>query len=65
MEKTPQPQHEVYAACGGRLDHPARYPSALFQGQRVYFCTRACLKAFEKDPERFMAGEIEHPTDEE
>jgi YHS domain-containing protein len=29
----------------------------------VYFCTRACLRAFESDPDRFMAGEIEHPAD--
>lgn len=58
---TPQP---VEAACGGRLDHPERYPSALYRGQRVYFCTKACLKAFERDPERFMAGEIEHPSEE-
>lgn len=51
----------VFAACGGILDHPQRYPSALYRGKQVYFCTKACLKAFQQDPDRFMAGEIEHP----
>ncbi|HEX2696960.1 MAG TPA: YHS domain-containing protein [Anaerolineales bacterium] len=40
------------------------YPSAIYQGEQIYFCTQACLRAFEKDPDRFMAGEIEHPLDE-
>jgi YHS domain-containing protein len=65
MENKIPTQDEVFAACGGRLDHPARYPSALHKGTLVYFCTKACLKAFENDPVRFMAGEIEHPADEE
>lgn len=51
----------VFAVCGGKIEDPEKYPSAIFHGKRVYFCTLACLKAFESDPERFMAGEIEHP----
>lgn len=65
MQNSPEPRKEVFAACGGRLDHPERYPSALYHGEQVYFCTKACLKAFEKEPDRFMAGETEHPTNEE
>jgi YHS domain-containing protein len=49
-------------ACGGTLSDPGKYPSALYRGQRFYFCTRACLRAFEQDPDPFMAGDIEHPT---
>jgi YHS domain-containing protein len=49
--------------CGGKLTNPEKYPSAIYRGKRVYFCTRACLRVFESDPDRFMAGEIEHPTD--
>lgn len=52
-------------ACGGKLRDTAGYPSALYRGERVFFCTRACLRVFEQDPDAFMAGEIEHPTDEE
>ncbi|HBG74749.1 MAG: hypothetical protein A2X25_11990 [Chloroflexi bacterium GWB2_49_20] len=51
--------------CGGKIKDPECYPSAIFRGERVFFCTQACLRAFESDPERFMAGEIEHPLDEE
>ena len=52
-------------ACGGAIQNPEHFPSAIFRGERVYFCTQACLGAYESDPERFMAGEIEHPVDEE
>lgn len=45
------------------MKDPQKYPSAIFHGERVFFCTLACLKAFESDPERFMAGEIEHPEE--
>jgi YHS domain-containing protein len=48
-------------ACGGKLKDTAGYPSAVYRGELVFFCTRACLVGFEHDPDRFMAGEIEHP----
>lgn len=51
--------------CGGEIKDHALYPSALYEGERVYFCTRACWRAFETAPDRFMAGEIEHPMEEE
>jgi YHS domain-containing protein len=62
----PQPttsEQELLTACGGKIKDPQKFPSAVFHGERVYFCTQACLNAFESDPERFMAGEIEHPED--
>lgn len=59
---TPTP---ILSVCGGKLDEPEKYPSADYHGQRVYFCTQACLRAFEQDPERFIAGEIDHPTEED
>jgi YHS domain-containing protein len=52
-------------ACGGKLQDPTQYPSALFRGERIYFCNRACLRAFEENPDLFMAGKIEHPADDE
>jgi len=55
----------VKTQCGGILTEPEKYPSADFQGQRVYFCTQACLRAFMENPDGFMAGEVEHPLDEE
>ena len=56
---------EFKTACGGKLKDPGNYPSAIYRGERIYFCTRACLRVFEKDPDPFMSGEIEHPIHEE
>ncbi|HNK62725.1 MAG TPA: hypothetical protein PKL78_02465 [Anaerolineales bacterium] len=62
---TGHPSPEIKSACGGTLKDPSAYPSAMFHGERVYFCTKACLKAFLAEPEAFMAGEIEHPLEED
>ena len=52
-------------ACGGTLAYPENYPSAMYRGEKVYFCMRACLRVFQQDPDAFMAGEIEHPIAED
>ena len=54
----------VKTVCGGILAEPERYPSAVYRGEVIYFCTQACLRAFEQAPEAFMAGEIEHPLED-
>jgi YHS domain-containing protein len=59
------PSEAPVTACGGKIQGDNRYPWADYQGRRVYFCTQACLRAFESAPDAFMAGEIEHPTDAE
>jgi YHS domain-containing protein len=64
-ETIPVPPPEYKTACGSNLNDPAGYPSAIHRGSRVYFCTRACLRVFEQDPDAFMAGEVEHPLDED
>jgi len=58
-------QQEIKAACGGVLKDPPAYPSAEFNGETVYFCTNACLKVFLRAPEALMAGDIEHPLEDE
>ena len=57
------PEHKT--ACGGKLKDPTKYPSVTYRGEQVYFCTRACLRVFEGNPDAFMAGEVEHPLEEE
>ena len=52
-------------ACGGELGNPEGFPSAIYRGENVYFCLRACLRAFKQNPDPFIAGEIEHPTVED
>ena len=54
---------EIKTVCGGILKDPQNYPSAEYKGEFVYFCAQGCLNAFEKDPDRFIAGEIAHPLD--
>jgi YHS domain-containing protein len=56
---------EYKTACRSNIKDPTKYPSAEYRGQQIYFCTRACLQAFEQDTEGFMTGEIEHPLDED
>ena len=51
--------------CGTDIEDATEYPSALYKGEMVYFCTRACLRVFQEEPDRFIAGEIDHPSDEE
>ncbi len=63
-EKTDQPGNFV-TACGGTIQNENEYPSAYYQGRRVFFCLHACLRAFELNPEAFMEGKIEHPLGEE
>ena len=56
---------EYRTACGGTIKDPTKYPSADYRGETIYFCTRACLRVFKEDPNAFMAGEVEHPTEED
>jgi len=56
---------EFRTACGGTINDPMKYPSAEYRGETIYFCTRACLRVFKEDPQAFMAGEVEHPTEED
>ena len=62
---TVEPEPIYKTACEGKLKDPTTYPSAMYRGERVYFCTRACLRVFEQDPDSFMAGEVEHPIEED
>jgi YHS domain-containing protein len=54
---------QAKTACGGTISHPESFPNGVYRGKRVYFCTLACLKVFEVNPDLFMAGEIEHPIE--
>ena len=63
-DATVTPNSEYKTACGGKLKVPTNYPSAFYKYQEIYFCTLACFRAFEKDPEPFMAGEVKHPVHE-
>ena len=57
------PARTIHTACGGEIKDPDRYPSAIHKGKRIYFCTAACLDAFQTDPEHCMAEAIEQLGD--
>ncbi len=63
MEEETQQAYTATAACGGQLKAAKDVPSAIYRGEQVFFCTQACLRVFEQDPDPFMAGEIEHPVE--
>lgn len=65
MEGTTQSADVARTACGGKLKDARDFPSALYGGERIYFCHQACLRVFEQFPDAFMAGQIEHPKKED
>ena len=65
IESDPAQIPEYKTACGSKLKDPAKFPNAIHRGERIYFCTRACLRVFEQDPDLFIAGEVEHPLEED
>jgi YHS domain-containing protein len=55
----------VKTVCGGILTEPEKYPSMIFKDDRLYFCTRACMRVFQENPQAFLDGEVEHPLEED
>lgn len=43
--------------CKMEVDPEKAPAKAEYKGQIYYFCSPACKKAFEKDPERYLKGE--------
>lgn len=64
-QTTLPPKQEFRTACGGIITDPSKYPREEYRGETTYFCTEACLNVFLLNPDAFMAGEVEHPHDEE
>ena len=62
MDEGIRPTATAETACGGKLKDTRDFPSALYGEERIYFCSQACLQAFEQDPDAFMAGQ--HPKKE-
>ncbi len=58
----PLEEPKFITACGGKIKDPSKYPSADYRGERIYFCTQACLDMFLLNPDPFMAGDVEHPA---
>ncbi len=59
----PREGDAIPVACGGVIKFSEDTPWAVYRGAVVAFCTPACKREFEKDPDPFMAGEILHPVE--
>jgi YHS domain-containing protein len=61
MDRWEKLKGKALTACGGILKDPSNYSSREYKGMIIYFCNEDCLREFERDPERFMSGEVTHP----
>ncbi len=43
--------------CGTRVEPSQAAAQAEHDGRAYYFCSEACRRAFEEDPEAFVGGE--------
>ena len=57
------PEYET--VCGGKLKDPKYSLSVDYRSEQFHFCTRACIQVFEQNPDAFIAGEVEHPVEED
>lgn len=42
--------------CGMEVDMASAAAKAEYKGQTYYFCAPGCKVAFEKEPEKYLAG---------
>ncbi|MCZ7528380.1 MAG: YHS domain-containing protein [Acidimicrobiia bacterium] len=42
--------------CGMMVDPETAPAKAVYKGQKYYFCAEGCKVAFERDPEKYLAG---------
>jgi YHS domain-containing protein len=52
-------------ACGGKLRRTEGFPSTTYRGEQIYFCSQAWFRVLEQLPDDFMAGNIEHPLEQD
>ncbi len=43
--------------CGMDVDEKTAAGQSEYKGQTYYFCSLGCKKAFDKEPDKFVAGE--------
>ena len=59
----PEIGSQIITACRVVSQFAAATPTAVYEGQRIYFCLQSCLEDFKTDPENScLAG---HSLEEE
>jgi len=51
---------DIKTVCGGMIRNPEDHPTAVYRGEKIYFCADSCLKAFEQDPEGYIESTQDH-----
>lgn len=46
--------------CGMEVDEKKAAATASHQGKTYYFCAAGCKNAFDKDPQKYLAGQAGH-----
>ncbi len=46
--------------CGMDIDPKTAAGKSEYKGQTYYFCSTGCKKDFDKEPEKYTAGNHEH-----
>jgi len=46
--------------CGMEVDERAPAATSEYKGKTYYFCAPGCKKAFDADPEKYLAGSGAH-----
>ena len=43
--------------CSMEVDEQKAAVTSVYKGQTIYFCSKGCRVAFDKDPEKYLSGE--------
>ncbi len=43
--------------CAMEVDEQKAAATSDYKGQTIYFCAKGCKVAFDKDPEKYLAGD--------
>ncbi len=54
MNATPERTTAIDPVCGMEVDRATTKYTSEYRGQRYFFCSLMCRKAFEDDPERYL-----------
>ena len=61
MLQTANRQGFIDPVCGMQVDPDHAAASTVHEGQQIYFCAEGCLRAFEKNPQKYLSGEHHKP----
>jgi YHS domain-containing protein len=53
---TNQKSQTLKTLCGDVITKPEDHSSAEYRGEKVYFCAESCLKAFQDNPDKYVAS---------